>query len=80
MPVVINVGTFRCLAAEAASHVNVSEVVSSTRTIFSKRNLAYGFNVGNFTSIPSNGHIVDSDLVDAPVFAPTFQTAASFAF
>lgn len=80
MPVVINVGVFRCLAAEAASHVNVSEVVSATRTIFSKRNLAYGFNVGNFTSVPSSGQVFDMDVIDAPVFAPTVQTATSFAF
>jgi hypothetical protein len=76
----INVGTFRCMAAEAASHINVSEVISSTRTLFSKRNLAYGFNVGNFSSIPSNGHVLDNDLIDAPVFAPTFQPAVSFGY
>lgn len=73
MPVMINVVSFRTLTAEANSVMNVAEVVSSGRTIFSKRNIGYGFNVGSFTTVPSWSAVYDNDVCDAAVYNPVID-------
>jgi hypothetical protein len=73
----INVVTFRAMTAEAASLINVSEVIASARTVFSKRNLGYGFNIGSASVIPSTSVVVDNDVADSHVFAPVFAPVGS---
>lgn len=73
MPIQINVVAFRVQAAETASAINVSDVVTSARTVFSKRNLGYGFNIGHGGAVPSTGYLVDTDWIDSPVYSPLAQ-------
>lgn len=73
MPIQINVVSFRVHAAETTSAINVSDVVTSARTVFSKRNLGYGFNIGLGGAVPSAGYLIDNDWIDSPVFSPLSQ-------